>query len=86
MTATTNRPHYSAGSDTVAFVRQTWAGLRVLLVLTVVLGFAYPLAVTGVAQLAVPWQANGSTFGVTHAVVAVVRPNAGGSATIAVRS
>ena len=23
--------HYSSGSDTVAFVRQTWAGLRVLL-------------------------------------------------------
>lgn len=60
MTTTNARPHYSAGSDTVAFVRQTWAGLRVLLVLTVVLGFAYPLAVTGVAQLAFPWQANGS--------------------------
>ena len=60
MTTTANRAHYSAGSDTVAFVRQTWAGLRVLLVLTVVLGFAYPLAVTGVAQLAFPWQANGS--------------------------
>ena len=57
---TTTRPHYSAGSDTVAFVRQTWAGLRVLLVLTVVLGFAYPLAVTGIAQVAFPWQANGS--------------------------
>ena len=64
MTTDTNRAHsgprYTAGSDTVAFVRQTWAGLRVLLVLTVVLGFAYPLAVTGVAQLAFPWQANGS--------------------------
>ena len=52
--------HYSAGSDTVAFVRQTWAGLRVLLVLTVLLGFAYPLAVTGIAQVAFPWQSNGS--------------------------
>ena len=29
---------YSVGSDTIAFVRQTWAGLRVLLVLTLVLG------------------------------------------------
>ena len=52
--------HYSAGSDTVAFARQTWAGLRVLLVLTVLLGFVYPLAVTGIAQVAFPWQANGS--------------------------
>jgi len=52
--------HYSSGSDTVAFVRQTWAGLRVLLVLTVLLGFVYPLAVTGIAQVAFPWQANGS--------------------------
>lgn len=50
----------TTGSDTIAFVRQTWAGLRVLLVLTVLLGFAYPLAVTGVAQVAFPWQANGS--------------------------
>ena len=52
--------HYSAGSDTVAFARQTWAGLRVLLVLTVLLGFVYPLAVTGIAQVAFPWQAQGS--------------------------
>jgi K+-transporting ATPase ATPase C chain len=50
----------TAGTDTVAFVRQSWAGLRVLLVLTVLLGVVYPLAVTGVAQLAMPWQANGS--------------------------
>ena len=57
---TTPRPHYSTGSDTVSFVRQTWAGLRVLLVLTVVLGFAYPLAVMGVAQVAFPWQSHGS--------------------------
>jgi K+-transporting ATPase ATPase C chain len=57
--------HYSAGSDTVAFVRQTWAGLRVLLVLTVLLGFAYPLAVTGVAQVAFPWQAHGSLVSTT---------------------
>ncbi|MFI2754532.1 potassium-transporting ATPase subunit KdpC [Cellulomonas sp. P22] len=56
------RPHTprSAGATLVALTRQTWAGLRVLLLLTLVLGFAYPLAVTGVAQLAFPWQANGS--------------------------
>ncbi|NUU16542.1 potassium-transporting ATPase subunit KdpC [Cellulomonas humilata] len=57
---TTARQHYPSGSDTVAFARQTWAGLRVLLVLTVLLGFVYPLAVTGIAQVAFPWQANGS--------------------------
>ena len=62
---TTIRPHHSAGSDTVAFVRQTWAGLRVLLVLTVLLGFVYPLAVTGIAQVAFPWQANGSLVSAT---------------------
>lgn len=50
----------STGGTVVAFARQTWAGLRVLLGLTVVLGVLYPLAVTGVAQLAFPWQANGS--------------------------
>lgn len=33
---------------------------RCLLLLTLVLGLAYPLAVTGVGQLALPWQANGS--------------------------
>ncbi|MCS0637433.1 potassium-transporting ATPase subunit C [Streptomyces sp. LP05-1] len=36
------------------------AGLRALLVLTVVCGVLYPLAVTGVAQLAFPGRANGS--------------------------
>ena len=51
---TTARPHYSTGSDTVSFVRQTWAGLRVLLVLTVLLGLVYPLAVTGRLAAAVP--------------------------------
>lgn len=44
----------------VPFVRQTLAGLRVLLVLTVLLGVVYPLAVTGVAQVALGWRADGS--------------------------
>ena len=43
-----------------ALVRHTLAGLRVLLVLTVLLGVAYPLAVTGVAQAAYDWRASGS--------------------------
>lgn len=40
--------------------RLLWAGLRALLVLTVVCGVLYPLAVTGVAQGIFPDKANGS--------------------------
>ncbi|MDH6624668.1 K+-transporting ATPase ATPase C chain [Streptomyces sp. LBL] len=40
--------------------RLLWAGLRALLVLTVVTGVLYPLAVTGVAQVLFNDQANGS--------------------------
>jgi len=50
----------SLGAIVVQFTRQTWAGLRVLLGFTVVLGIVYPAAVMAVGQLAFPWQANGS--------------------------
>ncbi|NML48981.1 potassium-transporting ATPase subunit C [Streptomyces sp. R302] len=40
--------------------RVLWAGLRALLALTLVCGVLYPLAVTGIAQLAFPGKANGS--------------------------
>lgn len=40
--------------------RVLWAGLRALIVLTVVCGVLYPLAVTGIAQLVFPGKANGS--------------------------
>jgi len=50
----------SLGASAILFTRQTWAGARVLLALTLLLGIAYPLAVTGVGQLVFPWQANDS--------------------------
>jgi potassium-transporting ATPase KdpC subunit len=40
--------------------RQLLAGLRMLLILTLVLGVMYPLAVTGIAQLTMSDRANGS--------------------------
>ena len=44
----------------VSLARQALAGLRVLVVLTLLLGVAYPLVVLGIGQVAFPWQANGS--------------------------
>ena len=41
-------------------LRQTLAGLAVLLAFTVVFGLGYPLLMTGVGQLAFHDQANGS--------------------------
>lgn len=43
---------------------QARISLRVLFFLTVLLGIIYPLLITGIAQLAFPWQANGSIL--TH--------------------
>ena len=40
--------------------RTVWAGVAMALVLTVILGIIYPLAVTGIAQLTMPAEANGS--------------------------
>ena len=40
--------------------RQLWAALRMLLVMTVLVGLAYPLLITGVAQVAFPGRADGS--------------------------
>ena len=44
------------------FLRQALAAVRLLLVMTVLLGVAYPLVITGIAQLVAPAQANGSTL------------------------
>jgi K+-transporting ATPase ATPase C chain len=43
-----------------AWARQHLTALRMMIVLTAVLGLAYPLAITGFAQVALPDQANGS--------------------------
>jgi K+-transporting ATPase ATPase C chain len=40
--------------------RQTWAAVRMLLAMTVVVGLAYPLAMTGFAQVVFPHKADGS--------------------------
>jgi potassium-transporting ATPase KdpC subunit len=42
------------------YLRQAGTALRFLLLATLVLGLAYPLAVFGVGQLIAPYQANGS--------------------------
>ncbi|OJX77021.1 potassium-transporting ATPase subunit KdpC [Leifsonia sp. 71-9] len=44
--------------------RQYWVALRAMIVLTVALGIGYTLVVTGIGQLALPAQANGSIISV----------------------
>jgi K+-transporting ATPase ATPase C chain len=53
--------------DIYALFRHSLAGLRMLVALTVLLGVAYPLAVTGVAQAVFPWRADGSLVTATGA-------------------
>ncbi len=50
-------------------LKQAWTAIRVLLILTVVLGVAYPLVITGVGQAAFNGQANGSLIRVDGDVV-----------------
>ena len=47
-------------NDTRATVRQYWVAIRAMLVLTVVLGIAYPLVMTGIGQATMNANANGS--------------------------
>lgn len=54
---------------TTGTLRQTWTGLRALLVFTVVLGLGYPLVILGIGQLALPGQANGTLVRVDGEVV-----------------
>lgn len=50
-------------------LRQTFTALRALLVLTLVLGIAYPLVILGIGQVALPAQANGQSVSVDGSVV-----------------
>jgi K+-transporting ATPase ATPase C chain len=43
-----------------SFIRQSWAGLRAMIVLTVVCGLLYPALVWGLGQVLAPEQAGGS--------------------------
>ncbi|MFD4328433.1 potassium-transporting ATPase subunit KdpC [Nocardioides sp. NPDC058538] len=47
-------------SDLFALLRHSLAGLRVLIAATLLCGLFYPLVVTGVAQAAFGWRADGS--------------------------
>ena len=47
-------------AETLLMMRQLRSALLAVIVLTVLLGLAYPLAITGVAQVLWPHQANGS--------------------------
>ncbi|MBE7955820.1 potassium-transporting ATPase subunit KdpC [Microbacterium oxydans] len=47
-------------SSTRTALRTTGVALRAMVVLTLVLGVGYTLLVTGIGQLLLPWQANGS--------------------------
>jgi potassium-transporting ATPase KdpC subunit len=53
--------------DLFALFRHSLAGLRVMIAATLLLGVAYPLAVTGIAQVAAPWKAHGSLVTATGA-------------------
>ena len=47
-------------SSTRTAARTTGVAVRAMLILTLVLGVGYTLLVTGIGQLLLPWQANGS--------------------------
>ena len=46
--------------------RSTWAAVRAMALFTLLLGVGYTLVITGIGQLALPWQANGSLRTDTH--------------------
>ena len=50
-------------------VRQYWVAIRAMLIFTVLLGVGYAAILTGIGQLVLPWQANGSVVKVGDKVV-----------------
>ncbi len=50
-------------------IRQYWVAIRALLIFTVVLGVGYTAVITGIGQLVLPWQSNGSTITSGNATV-----------------
>lgn len=54
-------------NDLYALFRHSLAGLRVLIAGTVICGLAYPLVVTGIAQVTMRWRADGSLVTATGA-------------------
>jgi potassium-transporting ATPase KdpC subunit len=50
-------------------IRHFGTALRVTLISIIIFGFIYPLAMTGIAQVLFPWQANGSMVVVNGKVV-----------------
>lgn len=69
----------SAGAALAPLTRQTLAGLRMLLLLTLVTGLLYPMAVTGIAQVSMRWQANGSLLADDGSRVTSVQDSIGSS-------
>lgn len=53
--------------DIYALYRHSLAGLRVMIGAILLLGVAYPLLVTGISQVSMPWHANGSLITSTGA-------------------
>ena len=41
-------------------LKQIWPAIAMMALMTLLTGLAYPLAVTGIAELAFPYQAHGS--------------------------
>jgi K+-transporting ATPase ATPase C chain len=50
-------------------VRQYWVAVRAMLIFTAVLGIGYTAVITGIGQLVLPWQSNGSTVTANNQVV-----------------